>query len=270
MSIVLKQSAGALVKPADDARLYNLLSSGQTGIAEGCEITHLGANQLQIAAGWGICQGRMFTVEQETVSATVSASGQINGRLLIHIDISAESPAVFQAQVAAELPDLIQEDINGSGTVYQIELAVYKIDELAITELLQTFSQVKPGATKDHIHTALDVGAAPVSHTHTKSNITDFPTTLKNPTALTLQLNGTTNQTYDGSAAKTFNVTPSGIGAAATSHTQAASTVTAGTFPVNVKANETARTARQLFNEETRASSTTGTLQSVKYFINVT
>lgn len=36
--------------------------------------------------------------------------------------------------------------------------------------------------------------------------------------ALTLQFNGTTNQTYDGSAAKTFNVTPSAIGAAASSH----------------------------------------------------
>lgn len=36
--------------------------------------------------------------------------------------------------------------------------------------------------------------------------------------ALTLQFNGTTNQTYDGSAAKTFNVTPAAIGAAASSH----------------------------------------------------
>lgn len=41
------------------------------------------------------------------------------------------------------------------------------------------------------------------------------------------------------------------------------------TFTGDVKAYETARTTRGIFNEETRASSTTGTAQSVKYFINV-
>lgn len=44
---------------------------------------------------------------------------------------------------------------------------------------------------------------------------------LKNPYSLTIQGNGTTltNGTYDGSAAKTVNITPSAIGAAASSHT---------------------------------------------------
>lgn len=44
---------------------------------------------------------------------------------------------------------------------------------------------------------------------------------------------------------------------------------TGGMFTGNVRAYETARTTRGLFNEETRADSTTGTLKSVKYFINV-
>lgn len=43
-------------------------------------------------------------------------------------------------------------------------------------------------------------------------------TALKNPYALTLQFNGTTNKTYDGSSAQTLNITPSAIGAAADSH----------------------------------------------------
>ena len=37
---------------------------------------------------------------------------------------------------------------------------------------------------------------------------------LKNPYKLTLQFNGSTNKTYDGSSAQTFNVTPSAIGVA--------------------------------------------------------
>lgn len=39
-------------------------------------------------------------------------------------------------------------------------------------------------------------------------------TSLKNPYKLTLQFNGSTNKTYDGSSAQTFNVTPSAIGVA--------------------------------------------------------
>ena len=63
----------------------------------------------------------------------------------------------------------------------------------------------------------------PSTHTHTKSQITDFPTTLKNPTSLVIKLNGGSTEgtnmfTYDGSAAKSFSITPSAIGAAAASH----------------------------------------------------
>lgn len=42
-----------------------------------------------------------------------------------------------------------------------------------------------------------------------------------------------------------------------------------GTFTGTAIADETARTTRSIFNNETRTSSTTGTLQSVKYFIDV-
>lgn len=37
---------------------------------------------------------------------------------------------------------------------------------------------------------------------------------LKNPYKLTIQFNGSTNKTYDGSSAQTFNITPSAIGVA--------------------------------------------------------
>ena len=53
---------------------------------------------------------------------------------------------------------------------------------------------------------------ATAGHTHTKSQITDFPASLKNPTALTIQTNGTTAAIYDGSAAKTVNITKGNIG----------------------------------------------------------
>lgn len=65
--------------------------------------------------------------------------------------------------------------------------------------------------TEAEINSKLD-GKANSSHTHTKSQITDFPISLKNPTALTIQTNGTTAATYDGSAEKTVNITKGNIG----------------------------------------------------------
>lgn len=65
--------------------------------------------------------------------------------------------------------------------------------------------------TETEINSKLN-GKANSSHTHTKSQITDFPTSLKNPTALTIQTNGAIAATYDGSAAKTVNITKSNIG----------------------------------------------------------
>ena len=73
----------------------------------------------------------------------------------------------------------------------------------------------------------------PSEHTHVKSDITDFPESMKNPTALKIQFNGTVNSTYDGSIAKTVNITPSAIGAAASTHTHAKTDIT--DFPESMK-----------------------------------
>lgn len=71
----------------------------------------------------------------------------------------------------------------------------------------------------------------PSSHSHTKSQITDFPAAIKNPNSIKIQLNGGTTEgtnqfIYDGSAAKTINITPSIIGASAFSHTHPISSIT--------------------------------------------
>lgn len=71
--------------------------------------------------------------------------------------------------------------------------------------------------TKTETDTKLNTKANS-SHTHTTSQISNFPTSMKNPTSITVQLNGgstegTNKFTYDGSTAKSINVTPSAIGA---------------------------------------------------------
>ncbi len=56
MAINLKQYTGSTITPTDDALLYDFIMSEQSGIFEGCEVTHLGANQLQISDGRGLYQ----------------------------------------------------------------------------------------------------------------------------------------------------------------------------------------------------------------------
>lgn len=56
-----------------------------------------------------------------------------------------------------------------------------------------------------------------------KSKISNFPASIKNPNSIKIQLNGGTTEgtnqfTYDGSDAKTINITPAGIGASASTH----------------------------------------------------
>ena len=72
-------------------------------------------------------------------------------------------------------------------------------------------------------------------------------TSLKNPYALTIQGNGTTltNGTYDGSAAKTVNITPASIGAATSSHSHkyAGSSSAGGSATSAVKLDSSAGSA---------------------------
>ena len=109
--------------------------------------------------------------------------------------------------------------------------------------------------------TADGIGAASKTHNHTKSQITDFPTSMKNPQALKftggatatydgseavtvnipttaitsksliVTLNGGTTEgtnkfTFNGSAEKNINITPSTIGAAAATHTHNVNQIT--------------------------------------------
>ena len=50
------------------------------------------------------------------------------------------------------------------------------------------------------------------------SGVTDKPTTMPNPNPLTISLNGSSQGAYDGNTSKNINITPSSIGAAASSH----------------------------------------------------
>lgn len=107
----------------------------------------------------------------------------------------------------------------------------------AVTSVNGKTGAVKLGAS--------DVGAASASHTHPASQVsglasvatsgkyadlTGAPSSMKNPAALTVQANGKTVATYDGSSAATANITPENIGAAPSSHTHPYLSLSGGTL----------------------------------------
>lgn len=53
----------------------------------------------------------------------------------------------------------------------------------------------------------------PSAHKHSKSDISDMPTTLPNPYGLTISLNGASQGAYNGGSAKNINITASAVGA---------------------------------------------------------
>ena len=147
MSVKLLQIDGGLVTPKDDAILYQYILQS-AGVIEGCAVTSLGANQLQVAAGRLMIMGRQVIIEQETILAALSTSGTVNGRLLIHIDLTnSTTPIQFITQAAATLQTLTRSDINHGGAVYEYPMATYQVDQTQITGLTAATNPLATPAT---------------------------------------------------------------------------------------------------------------------------
>ena len=187
-------------------------------------------------------------------------------------------------------------DLSNKPTIPTIPGALKNPNALTIS-LNGTSQGAYDGSAAKSINiTASSVGAAASTHTHTKAQITDFPTSmpasdvyswakqsskpsyswseisgkpsfatvatsgsyndlsnkptiptipgaLKNPNALTISLNGTSQGAYDGSAAKSINITASSVGAAASTHTHTKAQIT--DFPTSMPASDVYSWAKQ-------------------------
>lgn len=133
--VTLHTIDGGIVNAINDALLYDFII-GQNGIATGATVTSEGALLLHIDSGWGVIKGRIFSITAESISATPSTSGTVKGRLILQIDITnTTNPITFVTQAAATLPALQQEDINSNGTIFQLPIATYDVNEVAVSNL---------------------------------------------------------------------------------------------------------------------------------------
>lgn len=134
--ITLKQFTGRTMTPTDDAALYDFFSSKQSGIIDGCQVTSLGDNRLQVSAGRGIIRGRSFVVEQEEIRAQLGTAENQKGRLSIKIDLgNTGTPISFVTAAGETLDNPIQQDINHGGSVFELPLAEYTVGATQITNL---------------------------------------------------------------------------------------------------------------------------------------
>ena len=124
------------------------------GILGGCAVTGSGTD-VNIAAGAMIVKGRLITIPSTVTESTNPTYPSGYGRVKVVIDTTNASTTLLnqQAYVDTEysasetFPALQQDDINGSGTVYEVELAIIQYTGGAISDVTQKLGAVF-GASK--------------------------------------------------------------------------------------------------------------------------
>ena len=136
MAVELITKAGSPLSSGNFMRLIkSILSDGKL---DGCGITASGAN-ITVSAGRIVAGGALVVLDSTTVTASAA------GELVLRIDTSGEGSASVLARASATLT---KQDITGTGTVYELQLATFGFSGGAVTGLSVKLGTAKPvGAT---------------------------------------------------------------------------------------------------------------------------
>lgn len=134
--IILKTWAAATIAPVDDAVIQEVYT-GDGGIISGATVTIKDANTLHITGGYGALCGREFQIFASDIPVVLSSSGNLNGRLYIHMDLSqSTNPIQLLTEVAASLTPCVQDaDVNLTNGIFEINLATFTVGTSAISGL---------------------------------------------------------------------------------------------------------------------------------------
>lgn len=136
MSIYLHTYDGHEVEAINDARLYKELTGNLCGMVSGGNVTAAGGLVLSVAGGWGIVNGRLFTITAGTVNATPATSGTMVGAIYAHFNTSENEPATILTAVGASIEairaQLTFDDITAGGIENNIILATYDVTTVAV------------------------------------------------------------------------------------------------------------------------------------------
>ena len=131
------------ISPADDAVVRRAVLSD--GILTGCDVSFSGA-AVTMAAGYLLLCGRQIN---HTQSQSWDMSGSTSGfaRLLLTIDLTrtateAEFDQVVDADTVEAFAPLVQEDINASGTRYQVAAFVAALSSAGVSGIASQLDRI--------------------------------------------------------------------------------------------------------------------------------
>lgn len=163
--------------------------------------------------------------EKEVSAYGAGASGGSGSITIVDALTSTATDAALSANQGRILRELID---NVGGGVSSWNDLTDKPNWITDTKPSYSWSEIgsKPSTFTPSTHThnyasTVKVGSTSYNVSGNTISLPAYPTVpsaLKNPNALTISLNGTSQGAYDGSAAKSFNITAASVGAAASSH----------------------------------------------------
>lgn len=182
--------------------------------------------------------------EKEISAYGAGASGGSGSITIVDALTSTATDAALSANQGRILRELI--DSKGEGGVTNWADLEGKPSWIGANKPSYTWNEIgsKPStfAPSSHTHnyaSTVKVGSTSYNISGNTISLPAYPTVpsaLKNPNALTISLNGTSQGAYDGSAAKSFNITAASVGAAASSHSHSISNVSGLQDALNGKA----------------------------------
>lgn len=155
MSVNIITYTGKTRTAQHDAMTYDS-AIGQSGVFYGCEITASG-NTLTIGGGFGIIKGRVFQIEEESITVPLASSGSQNKMLVLTLDLSnSETPLALSVQDATY--ELTQDAYaNFTSGIYQIKMATFTVTSVEITNVYMTYDRVHGGISVVNVtETSLD------------------------------------------------------------------------------------------------------------------
>ena len=163
--------------------------------------------------------------EKEVSAYGAGTSGGSGSITIVDALTSTATDAALSANQGRILRELID---NVGGGVSSWNDLTDKPNWITDTKPSYSWSEIggKPSTFTPSTHThnyasTVKVGSTNYNVSGNTISLPAYPTVpsaLKNPNALTISLNGTSQGAYDGSAAKSFNITAASVGAAASSH----------------------------------------------------
>lgn len=113
-----------------------------------------------------------------------------------------------------------EKTINPStGTI--VDLGTYLTSHQSLAAYMKTADANNTFSKIGHTHgyaSSVKLGETSYAASNNVISLPAYPTALKSPTAITIQANGISLGSYDGSTAKTFNLTYANVGAASAGH----------------------------------------------------